>query len=172
MTMTTQTRAFLQFLGKNPGIRARIRARPDKTILFAGKFFKDMWRELEALKKSDPQIADKDMISDILGSIALSGQSFPNLLAWANSFGSVIPWEANGFIVWRALSGIYASNATGLVSFYVGSKVAKETKVFAATEVHVIKRNPNVDQSAKDIADYYLRCIHNKNEAMNFGYIA
>jgi hypothetical protein len=30
-------------------------------------------------------------------------------LVWAKSLDRLVPWEQNGFIAWRALSGIFAA---------------------------------------------------------------
>jgi len=69
------------------------------------------------------------------------------------------------------LSGIYASKAIGSVSFYIGSGVSKSNKVFAATEIPVLLRNPHVDPVTKDILSYYQRCIQSGQTAINFGFI-
>lgn len=94
------------------------------------------------------------------------------MLAWAKSLDALVPWKDNGFIAWRALSGIFAANAVGAVSFNIGSGITTEDKVFAATEVPVLARNPNVDPMTKDILAYYQRCIRDGRSNMNFAYYA
>ena len=70
------------------------------------------------------------------------------------------------------MSGIFAANAVGPVSFYVGSGINKKDKVFAATEIPVLLRNPNVDALTKDVLAYYQRCVQNKQQGINFGFIS
>ena len=74
-------------------------------------------------------------------------------------------------MIWRALSGIFAANATGKVSFWIGGGV-NESKVFVVTELKVLLRNPHVDPVVKDLLEYYLRCVQNKNPDMNVGFIS
>ena len=83
MPMLQPTKDLLQFLQKNPAVRAQIRAAPDKTLLYAGSFFKPVWRELAELKLSSPQIAAKQILPEVLERIRVAGQAFANLLAWA-----------------------------------------------------------------------------------------
>jgi hypothetical protein len=172
MALQQPIKDLLSFLRRNPGIRMRIAAPPDSTLLYAGAFFRPVWQELERLRASHPELAAKRLLPDVLAQIPTPGQPAPTLLAWAKSLDSLVPWSANGFIAWRALSGIYASNAVGAVSFYVGSGITKAGKVFAATEVPVLLRNSNVDAVTKDILGYYQRCIQSGQSAVNFGFVA
>lgn len=172
MPMLQPTKDLLQFLQKNPAVRAQIRAAPDKTLLYAGSFFKPVWRELAELKLSSPQIAAKQILPEVLERIRVADQACANLLAWAQDIDKLQPWKENGFIIWRALSGLYAANAVGSVSFYVAAQVLRNEKVFAATEIAVLSRNPNVDATTKDVLAYYQRCLQSKQANMNFGYIA
>ncbi|EIC28956.1 MULTISPECIES: hypothetical protein [Methylomicrobium] len=171
MPMYPQTKELLNFLQKNPTIRTRIAAPPNKTLLYAGNFFKPIWQELEQLKRSNGQIASKVLLPDVLATIQTPGQAHPTLLTWAKALDAVIPWKENGFIVWRALSGIFVANAVSMVSFYIGSNVTKNEKVFGATEIHVLMRNPNIDAVTKDMLGYYQRCIQSGQSAINAGFI-
>jgi hypothetical protein len=171
MPMYPQTKELLNFLQKNPAIRAQIAAPPNQTLLYAGEFFKPIWQELEQLKRSNGQIASKVLLPDVLAEIKTPGQAYPTLLAWAKALDALMPWKENGFIVWRALSGIFVANAHGTVSFYIGSKVTKNEKVFAATEIHVLMRNPNIDAVTKDMLGYYQRCIQSGQSYINAGFI-
>ena len=112
------------------------------------------------------------MLPDVLVSVKVHGHPYTDLLKWAQALDSQSPWQENGFIVWRALSGIFAANAVGAVSFLIGSGVTKNEKVFAATEIAVLARNPNVDAITKDILAYYQKCLQTKQPNMNFGFIA
>ena len=172
MPMLTQTKDLLRFLQKNPAIRSRIAAPRDKTLLYAGHFVRPAWQEIEQLKRTNPDVASKQLLPDVLAKIPTPGQPHPTLLAWAKALDALVPWKENGFIVWRALSGIYAANATGKVSFYIASNVTKSEKVFAATELSVLLRNPKVDAVSKDLLAYYDRCVKGGQSAINIGFIA
>jgi hypothetical protein len=163
---------FLSFLNSNPTLRAKIAAPPNKSLLYAGDFFRPVWQELEQLRFTNTQIASKRLLPEVLASITTPGQAYPNLLSWAKALDHQNPWKENGFIVWKALSGIYASNAVGTVSFMIGSGVTKSDKVFAATELPVLIRKPNVDVLTKDILSYYHRCIQGGSNKLNFGFVA
>jgi hypothetical protein len=170
--MQPQTRDLLRFLNQNPGLRAQIRAAPDKTLLYAGRFFQPIWKELAQLKHSKPNLADKEILPDVLARIRLPGRPFPTLLDWVKSLDGLQPWDKNGFIAWRAVSGIFASNAVGAVSFQIGSEVRRGDKVFAATEISVLARNPNVDPLTRDMVEYYQRCLQTGKADLNAGYLA
>jgi len=172
MPLLPQTKELLSFLQKNPGVRAKIAAPPNATLLYAGNFFRPVWQELEQLKRSNAAVAAKQLLPDVLARIATPGQAQPNLLAWAKALDPLAPWKENGFVVWRALSGIFAANAIGTVSFCIGSGIAKGEKVFAATELPVLARNPNVDAVTKDVIAYYQRCAQAGQTAVNFGYVS
>jgi hypothetical protein len=172
MPLQPLTKAFLAFLQHNPIVRDQIRATPDNTLLYAGAFFKPVWKEIADLKRTDPQVAMKETLPDVLARINSPDKSFANLLAYVQDLERRIPWKPDGFTVWRALSGIFAANAVGAVSFYIASGVTKDDKVFAATELAILARNPNVDALTKDVLAYYQRCLDNKQAAMNFGFIS
>ena len=172
MTLQRPVKELLSFLQQNPGIRMRIAAPANCTLLYAGEFFRPVWKELEHLRALHPELATKRLLPDVLAQIATPGQAAPNLLAWSESLDSLIPWSANGFVAWRALSGIYASNALGAVSFCVGSGISKASKVFAATEVPVLLRNTRVNAVTKDLLSYYQRCVQSGQSAVNLGFIA
>ena len=105
MPIQQPTKDFLRYLGKNPSIRMQIAAAPGKTLLYAGTFFKPIWKELAELKRINPQLAAKEMLPDVLARILVPGQPFPRLLEWAQDLDRLSPWKENGFLVWRALSG-------------------------------------------------------------------
>jgi hypothetical protein len=159
-------------LNQNPTVRAQIRAAPGRTLLYAGAFFRPIWQELLLLKQRDPQFAQKEMLPEVLARIHAHGMPHANLLAWAQALDTQQPWAENGFIAWRALSGIFASNVVGAVSFAIGSPVDAANKVFAATEVSVLARNPNVDATTRDLVDYFQRCIQTRQDHINVGFIA
>jgi hypothetical protein len=171
MPLSQPTIDFMKYLKDNPAIRARIMAAPGKTLLYAGSFFGPMWKQIAREKLSNPQLAEKQTLPDVLATISPQGTGHPTLLAYAESVVSQVPWKPDGFVVWRAMSGIFASNASGAVSFQVGSGVNFD-KVFVATEVSVLLRNPKIDELTRDILAYYDRCIQNKQWDMNFGFIA
>jgi hypothetical protein len=172
MPLLQPTRDLLGFLQRNPAIRSQIRAAPNQTLLYAGNFFRPMWQDLADLKRRNPQFAAKEILPDVLIRIRVQGQRHLNLLDWAKALDILQPWNENGFIAWRALSGIFASNAIGTVSFFIGSGVTRDDKVFAATEISVLARNPNIDAITRDALAYYQRCLQTKQANMNFGFIA
>jgi hypothetical protein len=172
MPLRPETRALLDFLRKHPLIREQIAAKPGATVLYAGKLIKPAWKEIAEWRIKNTELSTKQTLPDVLKGIKLSGQPFPSLLEWVKSIDSLGPWEENGFIAWRALSGIFASNATGSVSFVIGSEVKRQTKVFAATEAAVLARNPNVDKITKDLLDYYQRCIKAGKSDLCVSYIS
>lgn len=170
MSLLPETKELLSFLQKNPGIRAKIAAPQNATLLYAGNFIRPVWQELEQLKRTNSALAMKQVLPDVLARIQTPGQVHPTLLTWAKALDALAPWKENGFIAWRALSGLFAANAIGTVSFYIGSNIAKSEKVFTATELPVLARNPNVDPITKDILAYYQRCVQSGQTAVNFGY--
>jgi len=171
--MQQPTKEFLGFLSKNPGLRKQIAAPHDKTLVYAGKFFlRDSWKELEHMQARDRDKHDFVLVPTILkgmhppqGTVIGTQSMYEHLLMLDN----LVPWQANGFIAWRAVSGIYASNASGKVRFYVGSGIRRATgplgeapKVLAATEVWVLIRNRNIDEASRDMVEYLARCVCTK----------
>ena len=171
MSLLQPTKDLLAFLKKNPAVRSQIAAPPNATLLYAGNFFRPIWLELEQIKRSNRDVASKRLLPEVLSRIQTPGQPHATLLDWAKALDSLAPWKENGYIIWRALSGIYASNAVGTVSFYVGSGVTNPGKVFLATELPVLLRNPKVDGVTKDVLQYYQRCSQSGQTDMNFGFI-
>jgi hypothetical protein len=195
VSLLPQTKEIFVYLHNNAATRLRLRAARDKTLIYSGAFERHgawvqspaeggkrtmygdttsvgVWRYVISQKKTHPQWRDKEILPDVLGRIPVSGRGHQTLLDWANELDGLEPWKENGFIVWRALSGIFAANAEGSVSFCIGSEISKETKVFAATEISVLLRNPNVDGTTKDLLAYYQRCLQTKQPLMNVGFLA
>jgi hypothetical protein len=172
MAFQPATKTFLSFLQQHPEIRRQIRAAPGRTLLYAGSFFKPMWKEIADYKRAHPEVAEKQMLPDVLARIPVLGSRHVNLLAYVQDLERQVPWQPDGFTVWRALSGIFASNAVGAVSFQIGSGVESGRKVFAATEASVLVRNPNVDATTKDLLSYFQRCIQSKEANVNIGFMS
>ena len=171
MTLQAPTKDFLSFLRLHPEIRNQIRAAPGRTLLCL-LFFKPMWKEIADYKRAHPEVADKQMLPDVLTRITAPGTGYFSLLAYVQDVERQVPWQPDGFTTWRALSGIFAANATGPVSFQIGSGVHAAQKVFAATEASVLSRNPNVDPTTKDLIAYFQRCIQSKHADINLGFIS
>ena len=169
MPIQPATKEILVYLQSNPQVRARIAAPPNLTLVYAGSFFRPVWQELEQLKRCSHEVASKKLLPDVLASIAIPGRPHPTLLAWVKSLEQLQPWQENGFIIWRSLSGIYASNAVGAVSFHVGSGIDKSDKVFAVTEIPVLLRNSRIDPTTRNMLDYYQRCLQSGRSAINLG---
>lgn len=169
MALQQQTRDFLEFLRTNPLIRQQIQARKDRTVLYAGTFLKPMWKEIEDLETDYPELADKETLPDVLKVTPAPGTGFPNLLEYTQHVERHVPWKPDGFTVWRAFSGIFAANAVGAVSFQIGSGVTPTEKVFAATELDVLLRNPKIDTTTRDLLEYYKRCVRRGEKDINVG---
>jgi hypothetical protein len=172
MTFQPLTKQFLSYLQSNPAIRYQIRALPDQTLLYAGFFFKPMWKEIADFKIKNPEFAQKETLPEVLARILVPSTGHSNLLQYIQDVERRVPWKPDGFTLWRALSGIFASNAVGAVSFQIGSGITATDKVFAATELSVLARNPNIDAVTKDLLSYFGRCIQSKQVDINFGYLA
>lgn len=172
MAFQPATKAFLSYLRAHPEVRHQIRAAPGRTLLYAGSFFKPMWQEIADYKRAHPEVAQKQMLPDVLARIMVPGTGYPNLMVYVQNVERQVPWQPDGFTLWRALSGIFASHATGAVSFQVGSGFAASEKVFAATEASVLARNPNVDATTKDLLAYFQRCIQSGQADINLGFIS
>jgi hypothetical protein len=182
MALQQTTRAFLAFLHANPQIRKAIRPAPDRAFLYAGTTIrasalgvplaKPMWKEILDLKAAQPEYRDKDTLPDVLARIPTPGAPHATLLAYIQAVEATVPWHPDGFGLWRALSGIYASNVTGRVSFYIGAGITPASKVFAATEVAVLARNPKIDATTRDLLSYYQRCIQRGDLDINVTFLS
>jgi len=60
------TKDFFRFLSENLPIRIQIRAAPGKPLLYSGAFFKTAFKEIQERKRRDPQVADKEILADVL----------------------------------------------------------------------------------------------------------
>jgi hypothetical protein len=171
MRLDKETVTFLSTLRKNKPLRDQIAARPDRTMLYAGGFFRPVWKELEALRLAHSAVHDWELLPDVLRKLPRpSGASATSksLLDHVEDLSRRVPWKPDGFTIWRALSGIFASNAVGRVRFYIGSGVTREEKVFAATEVGVLRRNPNIDPVTREVVEYLADCVQRGQAAINF----
>ena len=171
MALETETRKLFAFLRQNRAVRDRIAAPPNATILYSGQILKPAWKEVADMKHKYPALSARKTLPEVLAKIGLTGQPYGNLLEWAQSLDSIPPWRDNGFIVWRALSGIFASNAVGTVSFVIGSGISHNDKVFAATEVPVLLRNSRLDPMTRDLLEYYRRCIAQRKSDIGVSFI-
>ena len=171
MAFHKDTRAFMSYLQNNRPVRDRIRAKPDRTLLYAGHFFEPMWQEIERLKKTSPEINALQTLPDVLATIPSPDPSLPSLKAHVEALTRAVPWMPDGFITWRALSGIFASNASGRVYFCVGSDISKVNKVLAATEVTVLLRNANIDATTRNIVEWLNVCVQTGKTDINFGFL-
>jgi hypothetical protein len=172
MPFRQSTKDFLTFLKQHPEIRNQVRAAPGRTLLYAGSFFKPMWKEIADYKRAHPEVADKEMLPDVLKRVIAPGTGYLSLLAYVHDTERQVPWNPDGFTIWRALSGIFASNASGAVSFQIGSGIEPGKKVFAATELSVLSRNPAVDEMTRNLLAYFQRCIQTKDANINVGFMS
>jgi hypothetical protein len=173
MPLRQETKDFLKYLRENPGVRSQIAAPPDKSLVYAGRFIRAMWRDLEAMRSADPATHDFVLLPDLLKKLPPPGGTVigtPNMYEHlVRVLDPLTPWEHNGFIAWRAVSGIYASQAKGKVRFYIGSGVNRQ-KVFAVTEVFVLARNADVtDPASQEMIGYLLDCVRRGQVDINVG---
>lgn len=168
--LAAPTKAFLAFLQKHPDLRQRIAAAPGRTVAYAGDFTDGAaWQRLQRRQIGAPGTNDFQMLPDVLRAIpcppglyaAVSLVTPPGVrtmyeyvgfLTGDKGLGYVaqVPWSDDGFIVWRALSGIFMSNARGRVRIMLGDVAAPGEKVFFRTEVFVLDRNPNIDMFSRE----------------------
>lgn len=164
-SLDPRTRAFLGYLQKNPTLRNRIRAAPDCSVAYAGSFPDGAaWERLLRRQLSDPGTNDFQMLPDVLRLIPCPADLYTavgvvtppqvrTLLDYVNFLTGErpnppyegVPWNDDGFIIWRALSGIFMSNAIGRVRLMIGDAPNPGSKVFYRTEIFVLDRNPNID---------------------------
>jgi hypothetical protein len=160
------TKAFLHYLGQHLELRHRIRAAPNCAIAYVGDFSDGAaWKRLLRRQLSDPRENDFQMLPDVLKKILCPPDlyaevglitppavrtllDYAQFLTGAGDYPAQIPVE-DGFIIWRALSGIFMSNAMGRVRLMVGEAPTPGTKVFFRTEVFVLDRNPKIDVFAR-----------------------
>jgi hypothetical protein len=184
MGVHAEITAFMRYLAANPQLRSRIAAPPNATLLYAGDTGQNnpwrqdtpVYRKIHTMRLSDPSLAQKRTLNDVIGKLPAPGSGFPNLLAYADHVDEQLQTDgvrpAERVLIWRALSGIYASNARGAVSFVIGEGVSREAlKVFALTEMHVIERNPNVDAISRDMIAYLKRCVLTQQSDIRLGLI-
>jgi hypothetical protein len=150
------------YLHNNKPVREMIRAQPGKTLLYAGTNFKACWKEIGEAKLTNPQVADKQILPEVLKQTAAPGSRYSNFMDWLSDIDLLHPQVDNGFMAWRLVSGLFAANAIGAVSFWLGSWDQGDRKIFAITELPVLRRNKNVDATTKELLDYYARCIEQK----------
>lgn len=169
MALHANTRSFMAYLNQNSGVRDRIAAPPDKTLLYSGSFVRPMWRELETLRQryhSDGFV----LLPDALKQLPSPDKSAATLQLYVTALTGRVPWDPDGFVIWRALSGIFAANAKGRVYFAVGSGV-DGTKVFPLTELSVLERNQNIDALTREVVFYLRGCVLSGKTDINFGLV-
>jgi hypothetical protein len=137
----------LKLLNRSPGLRHRIPAPPDRTVVYSGAIgsAKDLlaaWRAIAAAKAQDPQRFDVETLAERLSGIHVPelGRS---LLDHANRVTADLEargLKRDGVILWRALSGIYVHGARGRVRALVMPGPGIAESVFALTEVKVLTR--------------------------------
>lgn len=177
MPLLQQTKDFLAFLQQRRDVRDRIKAGRDKTLLYAGDMraqywgitFTPAWHDIQAIQRKQPGTVE--ILPDVLAKLPAPPPHGGTLKTYVAALAEKEKTEENKRVVWRALSGIFASNAEGKVWFYVGSNVSHDTKVFALTEIAVLKRNPRVSVVSQQMLAYYERCVRTKNPNMAFGYL-
>jgi len=168
MPLQPATRNFMIYLQQHPEVRGRIKAERDKTLLYAGDFGSPIWVQLETYKRQHPGAIQ--LLPDVLKSIAAPPGSLGNMKDHVDDLTrKVSPRDQS--VIWKALSGIFASNAEGTVYFSVGSHVTPNKKVFASTEIAVLLRNPNISAVSRELVEYYRRCVQTRTSEINTGFM-
>jgi hypothetical protein len=163
------TRALLSILHAQPSLRWQIRAAPNRALLYSASFFRSVWKELADLKRTNVAVKAKETLPDVLARLPVPGTTYPSLLAFVEDVEH--PWQPDGFIVWRALSGIFASNAEGAVSFQIGAGI-EPSRIFSAEELPDLLKDPNVDAVTKDVLAYFQRCVQSRQPGVNLEFLA
>lgn len=105
MPLMQETRDFLSFLARDRGLRDRIAAAPDKTLIYAGSFFKPAWRELAQMRAHHPNDRSFELLPDVLERLPPPPGSSGTLRSHVEALtdegqpGSV-PWQQDGFVIW------------------------------------------------------------------------
>ena len=168
MTIQPQTRDFLIYLQQNKGVRDRIRAGRDKTLLYAGEFSSPIWSQVVSFQRKHPGAVQ--ILPDVLRSLPAPAGHAGTLKDHVDALTSKVP-VGDQLVIWKVLSGIFASNAEGTVYFSVGSGVDPKDKVFPSTEISVLMRNPRISAVSRQLVDYYQRCIREKKTDINTGFM-
>lgn len=168
MAIQPLTRDFLTYLQQSKGVRDRIRAERNKTLLYAGEFSGPIWAQVETFQRNHPGAVQ--ILPEILRSIPAPTGHGGTLKDHVDALTSKVP-SGDQLVIWKALSGIFASNAEGTVYFSVGSGVDPKDKVFPSTEISVLLRNPRISTVSRQLVEYYQRCVREKKTDMNTGFM-
>jgi hypothetical protein len=79
MALQPPTRDLLIYLRTHPDLRARIRARSGATLLYAGAFFRPIWKEILVHKQDDPLLASKQILPEVLATLTRPGMPHPSV---------------------------------------------------------------------------------------------
>ncbi len=171
--LAQETKDFLSYLQKNPAVRSRIKAPRDKSLFYAGRFFKPIWKEIADAKRGNAAMDGLWTLPDALAQIPApqGGGTMKEFVEnLTEGTAAKLAWEPDGFTIWRALSGIFASNAEGKVYFCVGSGIDKG-KVLAITEIGVLSRNAKIHPDSAEVVSWLQKCVREKNPEVNFGFV-
>lgn len=185
MALSSHTTLFLRYLHDHPAVRRAIRASPGKALFYAGDvkntignahygfgYDSPVWKSLLKLQTAEAQWSDKEILPQVMERAPAPDTPFPSLRHYAaaveEELRRTLPKDApDMMIMWRALSGIFAANATGAVSFFLGAQSGGANKVFAATEIWNLLRNEQVDQTTRDYLAYLKRCLDSGQVDLN-----
>jgi hypothetical protein len=147
MKLDPELLAVLSFLRKHPGVRQRIPAPRDKTVVYSGAINNSdgvhaAWRMLAQAKAEDPKRFDYVTVEERLRQFH-AVEFGETLLEHANRVAHSLKrrnLDDQALILWRALSGIYVQGAQGKVRALImpGANIGKS--VFSLTEVSVLLR--------------------------------
>jgi hypothetical protein len=167
MRVQPPTREFLDYLYQNKDVRDRIKAGRDKTCLYSGVWVGPVWKDLQNYQRLHP--GSIEILPDALKKIPAPPGNQGTLFDHVQSFKDRVP-SGDEDCIWKALSGIFASNAEGNVYFSVGFGVTAD-KVFSSREISVLTRNPKISATSRDLLEYYARCIRAKRYDIGTGFL-
>jgi hypothetical protein len=139
--------AVLTFLRTHPGVRERLPASRDKTVVYSGGISRGAevyraWQLLAQAKAQDPARFDYVTLEERLRQFHVVGFG-ETLFEYSNRVAQSLKsrgLDDQAAILWRALSGIYVQGARGKVRALIlpDAKIGKS--VFSLTEVNVLLR--------------------------------
>lgn len=168
-TLQEGTRQFLNYLQKHPEVRAQIAAPPNQTVVYCGDLLRPAFHDYLDLRSKTPELRGRPLLPELLANIGVPDQTrYSNLLEWIQA---IQPYQPDGFIAWRAVSGLMCRQAKGKVTFIVGRGVSRDTKVFAATEVWNLAVNPHLHPETKELVAFYKACVLQGRTNIGISYV-
>lgn len=164
MGLPSEIIEFAVYLKNNPSIRSKICAGEHRTLVYCGSYLKPVSEELVNLRSRLKFFEELFLLNQILMQIKIQGRQWGTLYEWLLDLEENHPFEAGSNVAWRIVSGIMCKNAVGHVSFIIGDGVTPASKIFAQTEINVLRRNKNLTQDTYEMIDYCSKKIRCSGE--------